>query len=241
MTMQILSRGRLSRIITELELYPEESKEMTREEVISLMRSDIRIEPVLPELEVTDRRRQRDFEINTFRLYFRSESATTAAAVANRLANDFIDEHLKERVQVSGDTSEFIEAELDRLSTRIAEVEARIAEVKDANPGRLPEDLAVQSAAPRAGRRHDPRCPERPGHRRERRGVLQAAGARGRGVAHRPSQSDDSRPQARAPGAPARGVPRPGLHGEASRHRRHPAGDRGGEGEDRKRWRRRRG
>ena len=70
MTMQILSRGRLSRIITELELYPEESKEMTREEVISLMRSHIRIEPVLPELEVTDRRRQRDFEINTFRLYF---------------------------------------------------------------------------------------------------------------------------------------------------------------------------
>ncbi len=46
MTMQILSRGRLSKIITELDLYPEESKEMTREEVISLMRSDIRVEPV---------------------------------------------------------------------------------------------------------------------------------------------------------------------------------------------------
>ncbi len=52
MTMQILSRGRLSRVITELELYPEESQEMTREEVISLMRSHIRVEPVLPELEV---------------------------------------------------------------------------------------------------------------------------------------------------------------------------------------------
>jgi len=141
MTMQILSRGRLSRVITELDLYPEESKEMTREEVISLMRSDIRVEPVLPELTATDRKRQRDFEINTFRLYFRSDSAATAATVANRLANDFIDEHLKGRVQVSGDTSEFIEAELDRLSARIAEVEARIAEVKDANPGRLPEAL----------------------------------------------------------------------------------------------------
>jgi polysaccharide chain length determinant protein (PEP-CTERM system associated) len=143
MTMQILSRGRLSRVITELELYPEESKEMTREEVISLMRSHIRIEPVIPELEVTDRRRQRDFEINTFRLYFHSESASTAADVANRLSNDFIDEHLKERVQVSGDTSEFIEVELERLSTRIAELEAGIAEVKDANPGRLPEDLGA--------------------------------------------------------------------------------------------------
>jgi len=141
MTMQILSRGRLSRVITDLDLYPDESKEMTREEVISLMRSHIRVEPVLPELEVTDRRRQLDFEINTFRLYFHSKSPTTAATVANRLANDFIDEHLRGRVQVSGDTSEFIEVELGRLSTRIAEVEARIAEVKDANPGRLPMDV----------------------------------------------------------------------------------------------------
>jgi succinoglycan biosynthesis transport protein ExoP len=144
MTMQILSRGRLSRIITDLDLYPEESKAMTREEVISLMRDDIHVEPVVPELAGgTGRRDQRDFEINTFRLYFRSKSATTAAAVANRLANDFIDEHLRERVQISGDTSEFIEAELDRLSSRIAEVEARIAAVKDENPGRLPEDVAT--------------------------------------------------------------------------------------------------
>jgi uncharacterized protein involved in exopolysaccharide biosynthesis len=139
MTMQILSRGRLSRIITDLDLYPEESKSMSREEVISLMRSFIHVEPVVPELAVTTGR-DADFEINTFRLFFRSESPTTAAAVANRLANDFIDEHLKGRVQVSGDTSEFIEAELTRLSTRIAELETRIAEVKDANPGRLPED-----------------------------------------------------------------------------------------------------
>jgi len=144
MTMQILSRGRLSRIITDLDLYPEESKEMTREEVISMMRGHIRVEPVLPELEVTDKvgRRQRDFEINTFRLPYLSKSPVTAAAVANRLANDFIDEHLKGRVDVSRDTSEFIEAELERLATRIAEVEARSAAVKDANPGQLPEDMA---------------------------------------------------------------------------------------------------
>ena len=32
---------------------------------------DIRVEPVLPELEVEDGRRQRNFEINTFRLYYR--------------------------------------------------------------------------------------------------------------------------------------------------------------------------
>jgi polysaccharide chain length determinant protein (PEP-CTERM system associated) len=144
MTMQILSRGRLAKVIDELKLYPEESKKMTREEVISLMRSEIHVEPVLPELEATDRlgrSRQMDYEINTFRLYYQSDSAPIAAAVANRLANDFIDEHIKERVQVSGDTAEFITSELQRLQGQIEQVEQRIAEVKNANAGRLPEDL----------------------------------------------------------------------------------------------------
>lgn len=140
MTMQILSRGRLSRIIDELELYQEESKKQTREQVIAMMRDRIRVEPVLPELEQGIRGR-RDVQINTFRLYYRSDSSETVAAVANRLANDFIEEHIKERVQISGDTSEFIQTERESLETQIAQVEERIAAVKANNPGRLPEDL----------------------------------------------------------------------------------------------------
>lgn len=142
MTMQILSRPRLSRIIDELELYEGESEQMTRAEVIALMRSAIRVEPVLPELADAPLSRT-PTQINTFRLYFRSDRAKTAAAVANRLANDYIEEHIRERVQVSGDTSEFIESELQRQTSRIEEVEGRIAQVKAENPGRLPEDFTA--------------------------------------------------------------------------------------------------
>ncbi len=145
MTMQILSRPRLSKIIDDLKLYPEQSEEMTREEVIEYMRKRIQVVPVLPELETQSqialRRQNVDYEINTFQLVFVNESAKTAADVANRLANDFIEEHIKERVQVSGDTSEFIESELQRLATRIQQVEAQVAQVKSENPGRLPEDM----------------------------------------------------------------------------------------------------
>lgn len=143
MTMQILSRPRLSKIIDDLKLYPEESERMTREEVIEFMRRHIRVEPVLPELETPELRKNRIVEINTFRLYFQSDSPRIAAEVANRLANDFIDEHIKERVQLSGDTSEFIEAELQRLAGRIREIEAQMAQIKADNPGRLPEDMDV--------------------------------------------------------------------------------------------------
>jgi polysaccharide chain length determinant protein (PEP-CTERM system associated) len=87
--------------------------------------------------------RQRTIELNTFVLSFRHNDAQVASNVTNRLANDFIEEHIKERVQVSGDTSEFIEAELSRLAQRIAEVEARIAAVKSENAGRLPDDVGA--------------------------------------------------------------------------------------------------
>jgi polysaccharide chain length determinant protein (PEP-CTERM system associated) len=140
MTMQILSRGRLSRVIDDLALYPEESKEMTREQVIDLMRDDIRVLPVYPELDGGGRRTTEQ-EVNTFRLFYSSHSPEKAAAVAQRLANDFIDEHIRERVEVSTGTSEFIESELQRLATEIQQVEERIAAVKNENTGRLPEDL----------------------------------------------------------------------------------------------------
>ena len=140
MTAEILSRSRLSRIIDDLDLYAEESDRKTREEVIELMRDDIRVEPVFPEMEPTLGRR-RDFDISTFRIFFQAERASTAAAVANRLAGDFVDEHLKERVELSEDTTEFVKRELARLTDRMQSIEDQIASIKADNPGHLPEDL----------------------------------------------------------------------------------------------------
>ncbi|MEN8183518.1 MAG: GNVR domain-containing protein [Myxococcota bacterium] len=138
MATEILSRSRLSRIIDDLELYPEASKEMTREEVIELMRDHILVLPVLPELEVED---PRDQVVDTFQIVYRADNPRVAADVTNRLASDFREEHIKTRTRTSGETSEFLEAELGRLATRIAEVEERVAAVKSQNSGSLPEDL----------------------------------------------------------------------------------------------------
>lgn len=140
LTMQILSRARLSRIIDDLGLYPELSQEKTREEVIDFMRGQIWVQPVLPELDV-EANRNREIIINTFRLYFGHERREVAAAVANRLASDFIDEHIRDRVRASGDTAEFIESELARLAARAQEVEQQVATIKSANAGSLPEDM----------------------------------------------------------------------------------------------------
>ena len=55
MTAEILSRPRLSKVIDELELYRDDSHKLTRQEVIDLMREQVTVVPILPELEVAMR------------------------------------------------------------------------------------------------------------------------------------------------------------------------------------------
>jgi len=141
MTSQILSRPRLSRIIDDLGLYEDESQDMVRQEIIDLMREKVTVEPVLSEIEAGRGRSRADLEINTFRIVFNDRNDRLAKLVAERLANDFIEEHIEARVEVSGKSLDFIQGELDRLSREIREVEASVAKVKAENPGRLPEEI----------------------------------------------------------------------------------------------------
>jgi polysaccharide chain length determinant protein (PEP-CTERM system associated) len=139
MTAEILSRPRLSRMIDDLKLYREESGYLLREEVISLMRDNLRVEPVIPELE--SGRFRPDYEINQFKIFFRDNDARVARNVAQALADDFIEEHIEARVKVSQKSLEFVDAERQRLTERIAAVESQIKQVKAENAGKLPEDM----------------------------------------------------------------------------------------------------
>ncbi|HEX5065733.1 MAG TPA: Wzz/FepE/Etk N-terminal domain-containing protein [Myxococcota bacterium] len=140
MSAQILSRPRLSAIIDKVGLYKHESEYMLREEIIDLMRSRIRVEPVIPELE-RQSARTRDVAINEFQIFFDDFDAKTARDVAQLLGNDFIESHIDSRVVVSQKSLEFIQGELSRLAEQIRDVEAQIAKVKNDNTGKLPEDL----------------------------------------------------------------------------------------------------
>ena len=142
MAAQILSRPRLSRVIDDLGLYEEESKYLTRDEIISILRSKIDVNPVMPELE-QGRRVRNDSEIDRFQIRFHDDSATVARDLAQRLANDFIEQHIDSRVRVSQKSVEFIDEELSRLGDQIGAVETEMARIKAENAGRLPDDLAA--------------------------------------------------------------------------------------------------
>ena len=139
MTAEILSRIRLSKIIDDMNLYEEESKNLQRIEVVDLMRSYIDVVPVLSELEEGQRRR--DVKFNTFRIVFQHEDPRIAAAVAQQIANDFINANIDARTDVTRKSLEFMEDEITSLTDQLAEVEGQIAKVKADAPGRLPEDF----------------------------------------------------------------------------------------------------
>jgi len=66
-----------------------------------------------------------------------------AALVAQSIANDFLDANIKDRVEVSQQSLDFMQDSIRSLSIRIVDVEAAIKKVKEENFGHLPEDLAT--------------------------------------------------------------------------------------------------
>jgi len=147
MTAEILSRSRLSKIIDEVGLYKKESESLERSEVIDLMRSYVSVEPVLSELATENTNRFKEVSFNTFRIIFRNEDANVASNVAQLIAKNFINANIDARTKITAKSLDFMEDEIKTLSVQIEKVEKSVAEVKEANPGRLPEDLVPNQRA----------------------------------------------------------------------------------------------
>ena len=139
MTAEILSRTRLSEIITDMGLYKRESKSMQRSEVVDLMRSYVSVVPVLSELE--EGHKSKELRFNTFQIVFRHEDRNVAAGVAQRIANDFIDANIEARTQITAKSLNFMEDEIASLAKQLGTVEKSISSVKEENAGRLPEEF----------------------------------------------------------------------------------------------------
>lgn len=139
MTANILSRARLSQIITDMDLYEDESEDLERFEVVELMRSFIDVEPVVSEMAGIKRRD--DVSFNTFRIVFSHENARVARDVAQKVANDFINANIDQRTEITAKSLDFMRDEIARLTVDLANVEKAIADTKKENAGRLPEEL----------------------------------------------------------------------------------------------------
>jgi uncharacterized protein involved in exopolysaccharide biosynthesis len=129
-SQRIMSTTALKLIIDEFNLYPEDRKSLSYEEIIDEMRKDI---------EVKMEKGWSGNRPGAFRVGYRGPVPSVVAGVANRLSNLFVEENLRAReVQAEG-TSEFIVNQLQEAKRKLDELEATLTKYKLEHNGELPQ------------------------------------------------------------------------------------------------------
>ena len=123
-SQEILSRTRLESIIKEFGLFP--GGGATMEDRVNMFRANIRL----------DVRRNDAFQVS-----FDSPNPETAMKVVNRLASLFIEQNLQVREQQAIGTTNFINAEAERLRKELEEQESLVTHYKVNNRFELPDQL----------------------------------------------------------------------------------------------------
>lgn len=130
MTHEVLSRPRMLAIIDELGLYTEQKTRLAQEELTSLMRNDLSIEPLI---------RPRQDTTNAFRISFTASTPQLAQQVTSRLTTLFIEQNLKTRSDQAITTTTFLREQLALTKNKLIEQEQRLRDYKMQFLGELPE------------------------------------------------------------------------------------------------------
>ena len=126
---EVTSRTRLETIMTEFRLYEKKHKYLSKEEMVELMRKNIKVE--LPT--------RKDEKGGFFSISFINDNPNIAAAVTNRLSSLFIEENLKIREQQATGTTEFLTNELTAAKAKLDQMETSVTDYKRRYMGGLPE------------------------------------------------------------------------------------------------------
>jgi uncharacterized protein involved in exopolysaccharide biosynthesis len=105
LTQQVLSSTRLQEIIDKLNPYPEHRRSISPKELIEEMRHDITIQVKVKQGPVP--------ELSTFTVTYQGKNPMLTAAVANELANSFIQWNINSREQQVAGTKDFLSSKLD--------------------------------------------------------------------------------------------------------------------------------
>jgi polysaccharide chain length determinant protein (PEP-CTERM system associated) len=134
MSQQILSRTRLLNLIDEFQLYRNNNgSPIDPDSAVERMRKDIGVE-----LIKTDGRRD---ELSAFKVSYSAPTATLARQVTGELTSFFISENLRNREELSEDTTSFLESQLDDARKSLADQEQKLRQFRSRYLGELPEQM----------------------------------------------------------------------------------------------------
>jgi polysaccharide chain length determinant protein (PEP-CTERM system associated) len=131
LSQQVLSRTNLEKLIDEFQLFQEaDDINMYMEDKLESLRKRI-------DINVSRDRRGND----AFSISFRDTNPDKVMKVTNALASYFIDENLRLREAQAVGTSDFLDAELQNMKSRLEDVESQLKTYRESYMGELPEQL----------------------------------------------------------------------------------------------------
>ncbi len=135
----VLHRDNLLKIADNYNLYSDAKDRISNNEIVTKMKRDIILEPIVSDLEVQSKRRDRSFNL-AFTLSYQGKDPESVMKVTGRLSNLFLEEDIKRRERVVSTINEFLQAEQKRLKSEINAHEKKISEFKKAHLNELPDE-----------------------------------------------------------------------------------------------------
>lgn len=120
---QVLSRARLERLITDLNLYPAERANGIMQDVVDRMARDISVQVV---------------QGDSFRVSYVGSNPATVKRVTQELGTLFINESQLDQSNLADRTNEFLDAELDSARQKLADREKELENYRRRYAGELP-------------------------------------------------------------------------------------------------------
>lgn len=138
---QVLSRGELMNLIRSHNLYPRERAKMAPEDLLELMKRNIRLNNLGSSAVGNGR------AVPAFQISFTYPNRFDANKVVAALVTKFIDESMRSRDRQTFTQLQFMVARAEESKKTLEEISSKITEFKLANPGKLPDQLGSNLAA----------------------------------------------------------------------------------------------
>jgi len=126
---QVLSPTRLKKLVEAEGLYPDPAGKRTETQVIRSVQKAITVEVVNPGAG----------KLSAFRIEYSGRRRLEVARIANQLAQMFIEENLRARVDQTEDTAQFLEDQLQETKRQLDEKDAQLRGIKSHNILEMPE------------------------------------------------------------------------------------------------------
>jgi len=134
---EVLGRSRLNSVIDRFGLYADLRAHMSSEEVLGIMRKDLRFE-----LKTTETRGRP----SAFALSYQGRDPQTVALVTNTLASFYVEENTKVRERQAAGTAAFLKARLGETRARLDDLEERVSGFRKRHMGELPQQMQANLA-----------------------------------------------------------------------------------------------